>query len=286
MSQSNDAVDFPVFVVLPSSGTGERFGAPLPKQYQIINGMPLFLHTVSAFHRLPYVKVIAMTVSKDRREYVQSLLETHNFHKVRIAEGGVTRHRSIYNGVKALKGVCAPSDVVLIHDVVRIFADNEVVSAVAMAANETGISEKFASNKTDTVMLYIILKAAGVTRPLTSTVIGVDADGYLTESLDRSKFKASEMPQGFMYSTISGAYDKATEYDFDYGTECLHLAQKYIGSRVKVVEGPSSLWKVKYRITRNFRNYQILRFYGKIGCLYFHEYNFFVIPKLQRKMFI
>ena len=37
---------------------------------------------------------------------------------------------------------------------------------------------------------------------------------------------------------------QATDYDFDYGTECLHLASKYMGVKVKLIEGSSNLWKV------------------------------------------
>jgi len=37
---------------------------------------------------------------------------------------------------------------------------------------------------------------------------------------------------------------QCTEYDFEYGTECLHLAQKYSGAQAMLVDGPDSLWKV------------------------------------------
>ena len=37
---------------------------------------------------------------------------------------------------------------------------------------------------------------------------------------------------------------QATDYNFDYGTECLHLASKYTGVKVKLIEGSSNLWKV------------------------------------------
>jgi 2-C-methyl-D-erythritol 4-phosphate cytidylyltransferase len=44
-------MDFSVFVVLPGSGVGMRFGSPTPKQYTLIKDKPLFLYTVHAFHR-------------------------------------------------------------------------------------------------------------------------------------------------------------------------------------------------------------------------------------------
>ena len=37
---------------------------------------------------------------------------------------------------------------------------------------------------------------------------------------------------------------QATENDFLYGTECLQLALEYTGTKAKLIEGPSNLWKV------------------------------------------
>lgn len=123
--------------------------------------------------------------------------------------------------------MCRGDDVVLIHDIVRILAEENVVKDVANAARLHG--------------------ASGITRPLTSTVIAKSSDGFLSESLDRTKYLASEMPQGFHFEVINTAYEKATENDFEFGTECLHLALKYTGTKAWLVEGPDSLWKVTYR---------------------------------------
>lgn len=37
---------------------------------------------------------------------------------------------------------------------------------------------------------------------------------------------------------------QCTEFDFEYGTECLHLAQKYAKTRAALIDGPDFLWKV------------------------------------------
>ena len=75
--------------------------------------------------RHPWVKVIVMIVCRTRMDYVQSLLEEHNLHKVKVHNGGSTRHRSIYNGVRALTkgeilgtGLCKPIN---FHEVQGLF---------------------------------------------------------------------------------------------------------------------------------------------------------------------
>lgn len=41
-----------------------------------------------------------------------------------------------------------------------------------------------------------------------STVIATTEEGYLDHSLERTKYRASEMPQGFLYDVIYQAYQQ------------------------------------------------------------------------------
>ncbi|KAL3837528.1 hypothetical protein ACJMK2_022879 [Sinanodonta woodiana] len=219
-------MDFNVCVVLPASGTGERLVKKPPKQYSLLLDKPIILHTLSAFHRISWVSHIVITVSSEYDDYVKDLIRENGLHKVTVTLGAPTRHRSIFNGIKAVGTVCENPDIVVIHDVVRVFAEEDTVQKVALAAKTYG--------------------AAGVTRPLVSTVISTDSEGLLEKSLDRSKYMASEMPQAFQFNIISQAYEKATDFDFDYGTECLLLAMKYTGTKAKLISGTDNLWKVTY----------------------------------------
>lgn len=45
------SVDFPVSVVLPAGGTGERTGLQTPKQFCRFLGRPLISYTIQAFER-------------------------------------------------------------------------------------------------------------------------------------------------------------------------------------------------------------------------------------------
>lgn len=53
-----------------------------------------------------------------------------------------------------------------------------------------------------------VMKASGAIRPLVSTVIATTSEGYLDHSLERAKYRASEMPQGFSYDVIYQAYQR------------------------------------------------------------------------------
>ncbi|XP_035991236.1 D-ribitol-5-phosphate cytidylyltransferase isoform X3 [Fundulus heteroclitus] len=196
-------VDFPVSVVLPAGGSGERTGLQTPKQFCPFLGRPLISYTIESFERVSWIQTIMVVVAKENIGLMKDIIQQFQHNKVRVVPGGSTRHRSICNGVVAL-----------------------------------GEEGRPAADKP---------KAAGAIRPLVSTVIATTSEGYLDHSLERAKYRASEMPQGFTYDVIYQAYQKCTESDFEFGTECLHLALQYCGTNAKLIDGPPTLWKVTYK---------------------------------------
>ena len=80
-----------------------------------------------------------MCVSADRVEYVQELLKEYGHNKTMVTLGGSARHRSIHNGIRYLADSAKEPDVVVIHDAVRPFVEEQIVKEVASAANEHGV---------------------------------------------------------------------------------------------------------------------------------------------------
>ncbi|XP_064300572.1 D-ribitol-5-phosphate cytidylyltransferase isoform X3 [Phalacrocorax carbo] len=223
----------PVAAVLPAGGSGERLGSATPKQFCAVQGRPLVSYTVRAMERISWISKIIVVVSPENIETMKSIIEKYGHERVMIVEGGITRHRSIFNGLKVFaenefsNHLLQKPEVVIIHDAVRPFVEEDILSKVVLAAKEHG--------------------AAGAIRPLVSTVIASAADGCLDHSLERARYRASEMPQAFLFDVIYEAYQQCTDYDLDYGTECLHLALKYCNTNAKLVEGTADLWKVTYK---------------------------------------
>ncbi|XP_052656884.1 D-ribitol-5-phosphate cytidylyltransferase isoform X3 [Harpia harpyja] len=223
----------PVAAVLPAGGSGERLGGATPKQFCAVQGRPLVSYTVRAMERISWIADIIVVVSPENIEIMKSIIERYGHKRVTIVKGGITRHRSIFNGLKVFaenefsNHLLQKPEVVIIHDAVRPFVEEDILSKVVMAAKEHG--------------------AAGAIRPLVSTVIASAADGCLDHSLERARYRASEMPQAFLFDIIYEAYRQCTDYDLDYGTECLHLALKYCKTNAKLVEGTADLWKVTYK---------------------------------------
>ncbi|XP_025146713.3 D-ribitol-5-phosphate cytidylyltransferase isoform X1 [Bubalus bubalis] len=221
-----------VAAVLPAGGSGERMGVPTPKQFCPILERPLISYTLQALERVSWIKDIIVAVTGENMETMKGIIQRYQHKRISLVEAGVTRHRSIFNGLKALaedQPNCRLSkpEVVIIHDAVRPFVEEDVLLKVVTAAQEHG--------------------ASGAIRPLVSTVISPSADSYLDHSLERARYRASEMPQAFLFDVIYEAYQQCSDYDLEFGTECLHLALKYSHIKAKLVEGSPDLWKVTYK---------------------------------------
>ncbi|XP_052041887.1 D-ribitol-5-phosphate cytidylyltransferase [Apodemus sylvaticus] len=221
-----------VAAVLPAGGCGERMGVRTPKQFCRVLERPLISYTLQAMERVCWIKDIVVTVTGENMEAMSSIIQRYGHKRISLAEAGATRHRSIFNGLKALAedqpdSKLTKPEVVIIHDAVRPFVEEDILLRVVLAAKEHG--------------------AAGAIRPLVSTVISPSADGHLDHSLDRAKHRASEMPQAFLFDVIYEAYQQCSDFDLEFGTECLQLALKYCQKKAKLVEGSADLWKVTYK---------------------------------------
>src|SRR5262245_17033707 len=117
-----------VAVILPAAGLGTRMGRTSPekagisrKQFMLLDGSPIFLHTVRKFAKCARVTGIVIAVRAEDREWVEKLLAKEKLTKpVRVVEGGDSRQQSVEN---ALAAVGPNIDLVAVHDAVRPFIE-------------------------------------------------------------------------------------------------------------------------------------------------------------------
>src|SRR5438034_5144242 len=132
-----------VVVILPAAGLGTRMGRSSPektgvsrKQFMLLDGSPIFLHTVRKFARCARVGEIVIAVRAEEREWVEELLKKEKPGKpVRVVEGGDSRQQSVENALAAVKG---DTELVAVHDAVRPFIDLATIERVLDEAGQTG----------------------------------------------------------------------------------------------------------------------------------------------------
>src|SRR3954451_23182838 len=131
-----------VIVIIPAAGLGTRMapagkkGAP-SKQFFEINGVPIVIHTLRVFARNQQVSQIVVALRKSEMTRFGQQLEKEKLGgKVTMVEGGEHRQESVANALSQLKA--APDEIVLVHDAVRPFVDDEIIANVIQEVERHG----------------------------------------------------------------------------------------------------------------------------------------------------
>src|SRR5690242_3372852 len=143
--------------------------------------------------------------------------------KIEIVEGGEHRQESVANALEKLKA--ANDDIVLVHDAVRPFVDDEIIAGVVHEVGKHGAA------------------IAGL--PAVDTIKQVDrtADGaIITSTIPRERVVQAQTPQGFRYELIKRAFDSAMTDGFT-GTDEASLVER-LGESVWVVMGSARNIKI------------------------------------------
>ena len=132
-----------VAVILPAAGLGTRMGrvsaektGTSRKQFMLLEGSPILMHTVRKFAASDRVAEIVVAVRAEDLEWVGEMLaEEFSRSRVRVVEGGDSRQQSVENGLRALR---SDAELVAVHDAVRPFIELETIHKVFDEAAETG----------------------------------------------------------------------------------------------------------------------------------------------------
>lgn len=99
-----------------------------------------------SYRRVSWICSIVVVVAKENIDLMTDIVQRFQHSKVRVVPGGSTRHRSIFNGVLALGeqeeegSIAGRPKVVIIHDAVRPFVEEDFLYQIATAAKEQGVS--------------------------------------------------------------------------------------------------------------------------------------------------
>ena len=208
-----------VSVILPAAGLGTRMGRSSPekfgtsrKQFMLLEGSPILLHTIRRFVASPSVTEIVVALRAEDSEWAAGLLEQEGFAKpVRLVEGGDSRQQSVEN---ALAEIAPDTDLVAVHDAVRPFIEIETIEKAIAAAAVNG--------------------AAIVGIVPVDTVKQVHLN-KVRATIPRERLMLAQTPQVFRYTLLRRAFDKAREDGF-IGTDESSLVER-LDVDVHVVSG-------------------------------------------------
>lgn len=189
------------YVIIFAGGVGARMGSDRPKQFLKVDGKPILAHTIEKFEKHPDINGIIVVSNKDYIGNCKELMSIYRLTKVfDVIAGGETGQLSIYNGLKHLvKNVSKNSneDIVLVHDGVRPLINKDLITDSIRCCKVNGNS-------------IAVSKAI-------ETVIRVDQNGKLKETVDRSECRYAKAPQCFKIADLWSAHMWAmTIKDFSF----------------------------------------------------------------------
>ncbi|MBT2292430.1 2-C-methyl-D-erythritol 4-phosphate cytidylyltransferase [Paenibacillus albidus] len=200
-----------VGVVMVAAGRGTRMGTAESKQYLLLKGKPIIVHTLEVFQQHKLISEIVLVTGEQDMERCREWIDTYKLDKVTgVVCGGAERQHSVYNGLRQLN-----STWVMVHDGVRPFVQPSEIEACYERARQVGAS-----------VLAV---------PVKDTIKQVDSDGKVLSTPDRRSLWAIQTPQTFRASELRLAYE-AAERDGFLGTDDASLAER-AGIAVSVVEG-------------------------------------------------
>lgn len=124
-------------VIIPAGGVGKRFGADIPKQYVELGNKPIIIHTLEVFQRSEFIDNIVISSDPDWKSNIIFLCQKYSIDKLSgIVESGKERQDSIYNAL--VSEFSANSDIILVHDAVRPFIDDNLIKCCIDTAIRTG----------------------------------------------------------------------------------------------------------------------------------------------------
>jgi len=209
-----------VAVILPAAGLGTRMRPATPegagtsrKQFMLLDGAPILLHTIRKFAACPLVNEIIVALREDDLVWVGERIHEDGLAKpVHLVEGGDSRQHSVEN---ALAVVSADTDLVAVHDAVRPFISEEIVESVLQEAAAGGAAI-VGIVPVDTVKQVHLKKVRA--------------------TLSRDRLILTQTPQVFRLDLLREAFAKARADEF-VGTDESSLVERLETVEVNVVPG-------------------------------------------------
>lgn len=206
--------NYKIIAIILAAGSATRMKSKENKAFISVGGIPILSRTIKVFDEAEFVDEI-IVVSKENeqlkieKEIIKPYIENKN---IKYVAGGKERQNSVWN---ALESIDVKEDVlVTIQDGARPFVEAKwILDSLKAAIDFDGGAVGIASKDT----------------------IKVIENGYIKETLERSKLVNIQTPQSFKLATIKEAYIKGFSENVK-ATDDSMLVER-VGGRVKCIEG-------------------------------------------------
>lgn len=209
-----------LWCVVPAAGSGQRFGAAVPKQYQSLAGKPMLVRTLERLASCIEVAGLMVVLTADDTHW-QAAVQIDG-KPLRTAIGAAERSGSVLAGLHALPAEVGPEDFVLVHDAARpCVAARDIARLVALGVPAGG---------------------ALLAAPLRDTLKRAGEDHRVASTEPRERLWRALTPQMFRRGQLTDALLAASTAGVAVTDEA--MAMERAGHRPLLVEGAEDNIKV------------------------------------------
>lgn len=204
-------------LICVAGGTGTRMNTGLPKQFLLIDGLPVIFHSIRRFYKFDSSILIYVAIPAAYHNNWKELCEQFHFTiSHQLVEGGATRFLSVKNSLAFV-----PDDgIVAVHDGVRPLVSQPTIQRVFLEAEKNG-------NAIPVV-------------PVSESVRGIS--GKENKSVDRSGLRIVQTPQAFRVRELKAAYFTVKDTQFTDDASVLEST----GAKLNLVEGNPENIKITF----------------------------------------
>jgi 2-C-methyl-D-erythritol 4-phosphate cytidylyltransferase len=208
-----------ICAIIVAGGGGSRMGSKIPKQFLLLNNLPVLMHTINNIYDYDRQINFVVVLPDAEIEQWEKLCIKYNFNVPhQTTAGGKERYDSVKNGLKAAH----ECDLIAIHDGVRPLVSHETLKRCFDTADEKG--------------------SAIPVLPANESI----REGTMNNSrpVERSRLYLVQTPQVFKSEIIRNAYNQPWSPEF---TDDASVVEKY-GVQVQMVLGNRENIKITYPV--------------------------------------
>ena len=161
-------------------------------QFVNVFNRPIIVYTLETFQEHPDIDSIMVSCLDGWQEMVKAYAKQFNITKLKwVITGGEDGQASARNGILALKDECRADDIVIVHDSIRPFVSEEIITDSIRVCRVNGMGVA-AMRSMDTIMRT--------------------SDGYTgTDSISRYAIVRIQTPQAYRMDRLLDVHKKALE---------------------------------------------------------------------------
>lgn len=207
------------YAVIVAGGTGQRFGAQVPKQFLPLKGLPILMHTINVFFDFDNAIELIVTLPVNYFEMWESLCKEYKFKVLhKTVAGGETRFHSVKNGLNEIDD---NNSVVAIHDAIRPLVNDDTLLRCFETARHSG-------NAIPVIPFFDSIR---------------ELKGEISVPVNRDSFVLVQTPQVFKTEAIKTAYQQKYSSEFTDDASVFEKA----GNKIILVEGNNENIKITSR---------------------------------------